>query len=48
MELDFDSNGRYTSPTWWKITDAGDFPPEAKIGDLGYDPVTNNVWRNVA
>jgi len=25
----------------------GEFPPEAPLGALGFDPVTGNVWRNV-
>lgn len=31
--------------TMWDVT-GGDFPPEAEIGDLGFDFNTGDVWRN--
>lgn len=33
---------------WWAVKDGEEFPPEAKIGDYGYDPVTKNVWEKTA
>jgi hypothetical protein len=35
-----------SAPFMWSITDEGEFPAEAKSGDLGIDPETGNVWRN--
>lgn len=34
------------APTVWIIDDSGLFPPEAELGDVGYDPDTGNLWRN--
>lgn len=31
---------------WWDLTGGIDFPAEAKVGDLGYDASTGDVWRN--
>lgn len=31
----------------WILGQNEPFPPEAEIGDIGIDPVTGNVWRNV-
>lgn len=49
-ELDFNPNGSTTpggaSAFVWTVTDSGEFPKEAKIGDVGLDPVTGNLWRN--
>lgn len=28
------------------ISDESDFPPEAPIGAIGFDPDTGNVWKN--
>lgn len=30
----------------WIIDDLGDFPPEAPIGALGFDPDSGKLWRN--
>lgn len=30
----------------WIIDEASDFPPEAPIGALGFDPDTGKIWRN--
>ena len=30
---------------WWNLTGLSDFPPEASVGDLGYDLDTGDVWR---
>lgn len=32
---------------WWEISDADSFPPEANIGDVGFDPISGNVWRKI-
>lgn len=32
---------------WWAVRDGEEFPPEAKLGDYGYDPVTKHVWEKV-
>lgn len=29
----------------WELDSSGVFPPEAQVGDVGFDPVTGNVWR---
>lgn len=31
---------------WWKAED-GEFPEGSKDGDLGFDPETGDVWRDV-
>ena len=31
---------------WWDLTGGLPFPPEAVVGDFGYDRVTGDVWRN--
>ncbi|MFJ4166281.1 hypothetical protein ACIPY5_12055 [Microbacterium sp. NPDC089698] len=31
---------------WWDLTGGIDFPPEAAVGDFGWDRNTDNVWRN--
>lgn len=31
---------------WWDLTGGIDFPPEAASGDYGWDPTTDDVWRN--
>ncbi len=30
----------------WEIDDNEPFPEDAVIGDVGFDPVTGDVWRN--
>jgi len=30
----------------WEIDDHEPFPEDAVIGDVGFDPVTGDVWRN--
>lgn len=32
---------------WWALEEGEDFPPEASIGDIGYNPTTGQVWRNI-
>ncbi|WP_157811176.1 hypothetical protein [Microbacterium lacus] len=32
----------------WDLSGEADFPPEALIGDLGYDSVSGDLWRNDA
>lgn len=31
----------------WEISENEPFPEEAELGDVGFDPVTGNVWRKV-
>lgn len=31
---------------WWDLTGDLPFPPEAIDGDMGYDRITGDVWRN--
>ena len=31
---------------WWDLTGGLPFPPEAIDGDMGYDRITGDVWRN--
>ena len=33
------------TPYWWDLTGGLDFPPEAVVGDLGFDSVSGDVWR---
>lgn len=50
MEFEFnpDAEERITNGNafMWTVSDSGDFPEEAKEGDLGIDPVSGNLWRN--
>lgn len=34
-----------TEPYWWNLAESGEFPIEAIDGDLGFDPVSGDVWR---
>lgn len=33
-------------PYVWLLEGGADFPPQAHSNDVGYDPVTGNLWRN--
>lgn len=51
LELEFNPEAYNHSPnstkaTWWRMEN-GEFPAESDDGDLGIDPETGNVWRDV-